>query len=147
MKSTAPDPKRALQLLTIAYLVLCGMSIATGLAMDDLLPAPLLEWSIESQDFSGTQLLALSILVLYAIGALIVGSVGLLRMKRWGAWVHLSASLTGFIALPMYGPIVQHPVTSLVDGLGVLVSGCIYGVAFFSTALSETDHVGVDAAG
>ncbi len=147
MKPGETDPKRALQLLTIVYLVLCGVSIATGLALDDLLPEPLLAWTIESQDFSGTQLLALGILVLYAIAALISGSVGLLRMKRWGAWVHLSASLTGFIALPLYGPIVQHPVTSLVDGLGVLVAGCLYGVAFFSTALSETDRVGADDAG
>jgi uncharacterized membrane protein (DUF2068 family) len=69
-----------------------------------------------------------------------MGSIGLLRLKRWGAWVHLSASLTGFIMLPLYGPIVQHPVTSLVDGLSVLVSGCLYGVAFFSTALEDTAH-------
>lgn len=147
MKPQAPDPKRALQLLTIAYLVLCGISIATGLALDDLLPEPLLAWTLEAQDLSGTQLLALAILVLYAIGALILGSVGLLRMKRWGAWVHLSASLTGFIALPLYGPIVQHPLTSLVDGLGVLVAGCLYGVAFFSTALCDTGYFNTDDAG
>jgi uncharacterized membrane protein (DUF2068 family) len=133
------DPRRALQLLTIAYLVLCGMSIATGLAMDDLLPEPLREWSINAQDFSGAQLLTLGVLVMYAIGALIAGSIGLLRMKYWGAWLHLSSSLTGFVMLPMYGPIVQHPLTSLVDGLGVLVAGCLYGVAFFSTALTGKD--------
>lgn len=132
------NSQRALQLLTIAFLVLGAVSLSVGLAADELLPAPLREWQQEStEEMSGSTLVVAGLLAVGCLVSVLVASVALLRLKKWGAWLHLSSMLVAFLTIPLFGPIIQHPATYIVDGLSMLVAGAIYGMAFFSGALSS----------
>lgn len=129
--------QRVLQLLTIASVVLAGMSVAINLLTDDLLPEQLLAWreAHMEQVGIGTMLFMLAAIALSLI-CLLVATIALFLLKKWGAWLHLASGLPMFIVYPMMGPLVQHPASYLVDVIGVLVTGCLYGVAFFTDALS-----------
>lgn len=64
-----------------------------------------------------------------------VGSVGLLFLKKWAAWLYLISLINGFFLFPFLGPTVEHAVADTMDGISILLSGLIIGLAFFSGAL------------
>jgi hypothetical protein len=132
------DPQRAVRLLTIGSLFLGGISVAASFAENDLLPEPLREWNADqSLDWSPPTLIAVVVFLVLIIFAWIVASVALLQLKKWGAWLHLGTTLVGLAVLPFFGPFVIHGVSYVIESLGALVNGCLYGVAFFSTALDR----------
>jgi hypothetical protein len=111
--------------------------MAIGLILDAYMPEELSAWQetqLEGMEI-GTMLFMLA-LIAVALVSVLVATIALLLLKKWGAWLHLMSALPAFIALLMFGPIVHHPVSYIVDSIGMLVTGCLYGVAFFTDALS-----------
>jgi hypothetical protein len=136
------NPQRAIRLLTIASLVLAGASFAAGLMEDEMLPEPLRAWNADhAADFSTTSLVALAPIGVALFLTVIVASVALLQMKKWGAWLHLGSSAFAYPLLLLLGPFVQHSLTYFLDSLTAIVTGCLYGVAFFSTALERREEI------
>jgi hypothetical protein len=129
-------PQRALQFVTIAFLLLSAVSIAVGFAEDEFLPAPLREWQEGSTDALSLPLaVILGVLAIGCIVSVLVASVALLLMKRWGAWLHLASMLVAYVLVFFLGPLIQLPVTYVVENMSTLAAGAIYGLAFFSDAL------------
>src|SRR5687767_7754017 len=126
------SPQRVLRLLTILSLILVSIVFAVSFIENDLLPEPLREWHASRVDeLSVPLLVVVGVGLVLILCAGIVGSVALLLLKKWGAWLHLSASAASYVVLPFLGPVVQHPIGYMVESVSTMVIGCLYGVAFF----------------
>jgi len=71
--------------------------------------------------------------------AWIASIIGLLKLKRWGAWLYL---FTTFSALPIHfmtGFDVRHPIDLIFDDIYRFIPGLIIGLAFFSDAIPKRD--------
>jgi hypothetical protein len=70
-------------------------------------------------------------------GAWIASIIGLLKLRRWGAWLYLFST---FLALPIYfmtGIDVRHPIDRIFDDIYHFIPGMIIGLAFFSNAIPK----------
>lgn len=122
------------------FVVLEWVAIAGGIVLSILLeprlPEPLRDWlaaEVEREvDLSEIVLLILAIPML--LGALI-GSIGLLFLKRWAAWLYLISLIIGFLIFPFMGPTVEHGMADVFLEVASVISGMIIALAFFSDAL------------
>lgn len=114
--------------------------VASGIVLsfflENSLPAPLRDWLVSDRerdlDLREVTLLITSIPLLLSA---FVGSIGLLFLKRWAAWLYLASVIVGFIIFPFTGPTVEHALADAVDEIAALMNGLIVGLAFFSDAL------------
>jgi hypothetical protein len=88
------NPARALQLFTIAYFVLGAASVSLASATEQLLPEPLRSWEENRpEELALRSTVILAVLAGASLVAIIAGSVGLLLLKKWGAWMHLAGTV------------------------------------------------------
>lgn len=132
-----------LRICVLSEWVLVGISITLSLFLESHLPPPLQEWLTteaeqDSQPYEAFLLAGGFLLLLFALA----GSVGLLFLKRWGAWLYLLSLVIGYLLFPFFGPTVEHGLADAVDELTVMLSGLILGLAFFSDALPAKQKPG-----
>jgi len=121
---------RALRLATIAYCLLVPVIVTLVIVDQETLPEELLVWS----DSQPTPLIPFAIAVVALFGT-IVASIALLAQKTWGARLHLFSTGACLLAGLCFGPSVASAASSFIASLWLLVSGFIYGLAFFTDAL------------
>jgi len=144
------DSMNAARWLRIAVLLevaLIPAGALLGLWADRLLPAAGLELEEEQvvgflmdPDFGLGGLLFLVVFGVAACGCWIASLVGLLLLRRWGAWLYLAAT---FLVLPAYflvGLDVRHPVHMMLDDLVRFIPGFVLGLAFFSDAIPKDEQ-------
>jgi hypothetical protein len=139
------NPSRLLRIAVIAEIALIPVGVALSFWADSFLPKDVLTFK-ESQAnpfmdvLSGAPgMIALMVGVLAMCGAWIASIIGLLKLKRWGAWLYLFITLS---ALPMYymtGFDIRHPIDQLFDDIYRVIPGFILGLAFFSDAIPRKD--------
>ena len=64
-----------------------------------------------------------------------IASVGLMYVKDWARWVFL-CSFVVTLTIPL-GPIVQHPIESLIQSLVITSNGLIIGISFFGGVIPK----------
>lgn len=140
------DPSRVLTLLNIAYIVLLSVAFAfdqsevTDLAGDATDDRPAIE------DTSIATVVAMLVLTLMSVGGIFGGSVLLLLLKPLGAWLHLLGNLCLLALVTLISTTVgedqfapSSAIVYLVEAALWMTAGCLYGVAFFTSALHKID--------
>jgi hypothetical protein len=72
------------------------------------------------------------------VASLIVSTIGLLCLRRWAAWLYLITNVVGMLLMPLTGPTVEHAFADLFDELGIVMSGMVIALAFFTDSLKKT---------
>ena len=132
-------PARALQVAAAVYLMALLALERADAGQDQMLPPALQAWRAAnplSPLHDGTALVA--------VGAAVVGSIGLLARRRWAAHVHLAATLLWAAVAFAAGAGVATGAATLSATLMLLAAGFIYGLAFFTDALARRDDVPSD---
>lgn len=126
------NPFRSLRLSVIGFFVLLTALIPIAIGDDESLPDVVREFS-RSQP---APLWALAVGVVTLVGV-IVGSIAMLVQKKWGAWLHLVSNGAGILVALFFGVQVMSAATTMINSLLLITSGFIYGLAFFTDALSR----------
>ncbi len=130
-----------LRALLILQWILIVAGVALSLALESHLPVELQAWLKAQADGSITTtdwlLLFLGIPLLVVM---IVGSVGLFMLRRWGAWLYLITTSLGTTLMPFTGPTVDHVVADAVDEIALIFSGVVIGIAFFGNVLKQDNQ-------
>ena len=121
---------RALRLAVIGFVVLMAALVAVSVAEYDTLPEVRPEVPIP--------VFMLLVGALALLGVL-SGCVAILVRKKWGAWLHLASTAVGICAAAFTGPDVLSAASGTIDSLIMIASGFIYGLAFFTPALSSDE--------
>jgi hypothetical protein len=116
----------------VLLLFLAG--VVADLLLHGSLPAQLRDWRAPKPERVS------SVLLFGGAGALVFFSwaaalVGLLRLRRWAAWLFLISLVSGYAYMALTGPTVAHGVASAINGLSAVLSGMVLALAFFSEAL------------
>jgi hypothetical protein len=129
-------PSGVLRICVVLEWAFAGLGLALSLLLESSLPDPLRHWlATQAQwDIGFLEVILLVVMITTVLCAL-VGSVGLLLLKRWGAWLYLASLIIAYVVLPLLGPSVEHAITETVADIATLLSGLILGLAFFSDAL------------
>ena len=136
---------KILRLAVIAEIALIPVGVGVSIWADSFLPKDALTLA-ESQPniFTDIQSIGPGMIAVMAgslamCGAWIASIIGLLKLKRWGAWLYLFTTL---LALPLYfmfGFDVRHPIDQIFDDIYRFIPGLIIGLAFFSDAIPRKD--------
>ncbi|MFT4547371.1 MAG: hypothetical protein ACI9MB_001317 [Verrucomicrobiales bacterium] len=160
---TSPYPKRMvsfrtsaekmrsanlLRLAVILELALIPVGVVVSFAADRFLPAVVLELEEEQlgsfMDFSEITfgLILWVVFTAVMVGAWIASVIGLLKLRRWGAWLYLASTILTLPLHFMMGFDVRHPIDIVFDDLYRFIPGFVIGLAFFSDAIpkSNRDH-------
>ena len=136
-------PATILRLAVIAEIALIPLGIAVSFWADSFLPKDVI--ALEENQTSaftdiqsmGPGMIALMVGGFVLLGAWIASIIGLLKLKRWGAWLYLFST---FLTLPVYfmtGFEVRHSIDQIFDDIFRFIPGLIIGLAFFSNAIPK----------
>jgi len=133
------NPSTALRLFVVLELILVIGGVVSAALLEGNLPEPLRQWLVAEAEREPTpqETAVLAILIPVLISS-VAGSIGLLLLKRWGAWIFLIALIAGSALMPFTGPTVAHPLADAIDELSLILSGLIIGLAFFTNALRSS---------
>ncbi|MDA7630050.1 hypothetical protein N9873_04430 [Akkermansiaceae bacterium] len=129
----------------ILELALIPVGLAVSFAADNFLPPEALELEERQMeafmDFSniGAGLILWMIFTAVMFAAWIASIIGLLSLRRWGAWLYLASTI---LALPIYfmmGFDVRHPIDIVFDDVYRFIPGFVIGLAFFSDAIPKSN--------
>ncbi len=114
-----------------AYWVVGSLDVASALWLSDRLPAGLIRWQ-EAQaaidgGLAGTLTNGWAILLLIA---LIVGSLGAMRLRNWGRWLFAAANLLMFLSYPLLDAMVYTWFGGLFADLSFVLTGAILALCF-----------------
>jgi len=132
-----------LRLAVILELALIPVGVGVSFAADSFLPPEALEMEAKQMesfmDFSsiGVRLIPWMIFTAVMFGGWIASLIGLLKLRKWGAWLYLASTI---LALPLYfmvGFDVRHPIDIVFDDLYRFIPGFVIGLAFFSDAIPK----------
>jgi len=126
------NTSNTLRVFVILEWILIIGAISCSASLESSLPQDLKNW-LASEEAEGSAIVAFSFIPAL-IGAL-VGSIGLLFLKRWAAWLYLVCTI--ILAVPDGQPLVEDSITASVGEISLLISGIIIGMSFFSSALVE----------
>ena len=132
-------PSTVLRICVVLEWVFVGVAIALSFLLESTLPAPLRDWLATQAEAEGDLApheIALFIGMIPVLVCVLAGSIGLLFLKRWAAWLYLISVIIGYLLVPFMGPTVEHGVVDAFYEMATLLSGLIIGLAFFSDALS-----------
>lgn len=141
-----PNPSRVLTLLNIGHLLLLVLTATVGIPAGlsdpiDLVVDPANEDSFDELPHFPT-LMLVAALLFASSASVFAGSVLLLMFKPIGAWIHLVGNVSLLALIPLAyaalgieefsAPTLAAYVT---EGATWITAGCLYGVAFFTSAL------------
>jgi hypothetical protein len=127
----------ALRIALMGEIVLAVIAIALSLLLSSTLPPELQAW-LERETEPGLSAREIAAYGGYVVAlALWVGGlVGLLMLRRWGAWLYLAATTVGYLSIIVHAePVVEVPVADIVAELATILCGVVLGLSFFSDAL------------
>lgn len=125
-----------LRLSVVAQWVLIALTVALSFLLEEHLPEPLREWvKAEAERDPPLAMYGVIALLVSVLFCFFVGSVGLLFLQRWAAWLFTASAVLMLALTPVFGPIVEHGLPSAVDNASLVVTGLIIGLAFFGGAL------------
>jgi hypothetical protein len=126
----------ALRICVVLEWVFMALGIILSLLLESSLPVPLRDWlAADAEQELTLREFAVFLVAVPLITGAVVGSIGLLFLKRWAAWLYLVSLVIGTLLTPFAGPTVEHALTVSANEIAVLLSGLIIGLAFFSDAL------------
>lgn len=139
---------KILRLTLIAELTLIPIGIAVSYWADSLLPRQIMTleenqataFSVILAGRAGMIAFTAASLLLLLFGSYIASVIGLLLLKRWGAWLYLFGAI---LSLPLHlltGFEVLHPVDLIFGGICQFTPGFIIALAFFTDAIPKRDH-------
>jgi len=121
---------RYLQWTVAASFGLIGLLFLLTFFEDREIPQEVTGWA-ESQS---TPALA-TLIEIFALLGIAVGSIAMLARQRWGAWTHLVSNCCGISAGLFMKCQIRSARLDAVDSLLMLCIGLLYGLAFFTDAL------------
>lgn len=129
-------PATMLRLCVVSEWIFIALGIVLSFMLESRLPEPLRAWlaADSARDPGAREFLALMLFIPASLGWL-AGSVGLLLLKRWAAWLYLVVVVVVLLLDCLLGPTVEHAVTMLYFNVSLVLSGLVLGLAFFSPAL------------
>ena len=129
------DSKQILRNLIIAQWIVLFAAIFIGVIERQYLPDSLRTYleEIAKTDMTLAETANLSI-ILIALVAYLISSVGLLFYKGWGRWLYLYSNIVGFVIGPLLGPMINPPFAGTLDDLSTALVGLTIGVIYFSDA-------------
>jgi hypothetical protein len=114
-------------------------SVAVSLSLESSLPEPLVTWlNADAERDLSAQEIALHAVLVAIIASLVVATIGLLCLRRWAAWLYLIATVLGMFLVAFTGPTVEHAVADALDDAGMLMSGAVIALAFFTGSLDRS---------
>jgi len=129
------NPKYLRTLVILEWLfIIAGIILSTML--EKQLPVELRQWIEMESEFSTNDTVVL-IGVLPILAASILGSIGLYRLRKWGASTYLMSMIIGYALYPFAGPTVEHAFACMVYEVSVIISGMIVAIAFFTDTLKS----------
>jgi len=142
------NPSKILRIAIIAEIALIPIGVAVSFWAESSLPSDVI--TLEENQTSafseiesiGPGMIAFMAVALVMVGGWIAAIIGLLKLKRWGAWLYLFTTL---LALPIYfmtGFDVRHPIDQVFDDIYRFIPGFIIGLAFFSGAIPNQESEG-----
>lgn len=131
-----------LRIAVIAEIALFPVYYFMSCRADRQLPAEVLaleeQQAIPLADFVSMTPGAIALIAaVVIISAVIASIIGLLKLRRWGAWLYL---VTTLLALPvpfLCGFVVLHPIHQMLDSICLFLPGFIIGLSFFSDAIPK----------
>ncbi|MBW1838998.1 MAG: hypothetical protein JRI49_03605 [Deltaproteobacteria bacterium] len=129
------DSKQILKNLIIAQWIVLFAAIFIGVIERQYLPDSLRIYleEIAKAEMTLAETANLSI-ILIALVAYLISSVGLLLYKVWGRWLYLYSNIVGFVIGPLLGPMINPPFAGTLDDLSTALVGLTIGVIYFSDA-------------
>jgi len=129
------DSKQILKNLIIAQWIVLFAAIFIGVIERQYLPDSLRIYleEIAKAEMTLAETANLSI-ILIALVAYLISSVGLLFYKGWGRWLYLYSNIVGFVIGPLLGPMINPPFAGTLDDLSTALVGLTIGVIYFSDA-------------
>ena len=129
------DSKQILKYLIIAQWIVLFAAIFIGVIERQYLPDSLRIYleEIAKAEMTLAETANLSI-ILIALVAYLISSVGLLLYKGWGRWLYLYSNIVGFVIGPLLGPMINPPFAGTLDDLSTALVGLTIGVIYFSDA-------------
>jgi putative Mn2+ efflux pump MntP len=127
-------------LLVLEWIVIVA-GVVLSFIMEAYLPPELQAWLAGQADAGIT----MSDLVLLLVGVpllivMLVASIGLFMLRRWGAWLYAVTTFLGTALMPFTGPTVDHALADAVDETALILSGIVIGIAFFSNVLKQKEQ-------
>jgi hypothetical protein len=129
-------PSTVLRICVVLEWTFLGLGIVSSFLLESSLPDPLRDWlAADAEGDIALREVGLLVVMIPLLLCALVGSIGLLFLKRWAAWLYLISLIIGYALFPFMGPTVEHALADAADDMAVLLSGLIIGLAFFSDAL------------
>ena len=129
------DSKQILKNLIMAQWIVLFAAIFIGVIERQYLPDSLRIYleEIAKAEMTLAETANLSI-ILIALVAYLISSVGLLFYKGWGRWLYLYSNIVGFVIGPLLGPMINPPFAGTLDDLWAVLVGLTVGIIYFSDA-------------
>jgi phosphoglycerol transferase MdoB-like AlkP superfamily enzyme len=129
----AQPSKRLLRILVVAELLMIVLGVAVALLTEPSLPEPLRDWVQAEAEVEPTA----GFLVLTGFGflmvvALVVSNIGLFFFWRFARPLYLVTTLAPVLLLPAFGPDVSSGWAAMFDDLGMILSGIIIALIYWS---------------
>jgi hypothetical protein len=122
-----------LRTLVVLMWIVTILGILFSITLTAFLPSELRGWLADQENASVT-LSEWSILILGTplVIAMIVASVGLFLLRRWGAWLYAITTFISMGIMALGGPSVEHPIAVVFNEMAILLSGIVIGISYFS---------------
>jgi len=116
------------------------ISIVASLILEPSLPEPLAAWlkADAERDITAGEFALLAAFIPLLV-SIIVATAGLLCLQRWAAWLYLVTTVIGTLLMPFTGPTVEHALADTIDEIGIIMSGMVIALAFFTDSLKKKD--------
>jgi len=128
----------ALRICIVLVWAMVIIGVPISIKLESKLPIQLQIWLQDeyAREISTGEAIA-SIAGIVLIIVMVVASVGLFRLRRWGAWLYLGCSVAMIPFYAFLGPTVEHALVSVFDELVTIAECIMIGIAFFSDALRD----------
>jgi hypothetical protein len=133
-----------LKTLVILMWMITILGVLFSIASTYFLPSELRDWLADQENASVT--LSEWLLLIFGVPliiAMIVASVGLFLLRRWGAWLYAITTFLSIGIMTLGGPRVEHPVAAAFFETAILLSGIVIGISCFSDVFRNNTQANV----
>ncbi len=138
------QPSRLLfRIIVSADLITITTGVVVALLTEPTLPVPLRDWvQLEAETVNLTP----RFVVLLCVGtlmvvSLLISTVGLLLFWRFARPLYFVTTLASVLLLPLSGPEVQSGWAAMFDDLGLLLSGVVLALTYWSPLRDPFENV------